>query len=126
MLLPFWDLLSRGLARLLGESGLAASANKARARTRGCVHANDLDVATQQNRAQSVRRIADLLLPQRRPKAHRVIRNKNAKLFRGDHMPHLMKGDRRQNSDNDNDDTDERAHAHISFHWPTRTISRAR
>ena len=126
MLLPFRDLLRRGLARLLSESRLTAAAHEARARARGCVHADDLDVATQQNCAQGVRRVADLLLPQRRPKAHRVIGNEDTEFLRGDHVPHLVKGDRRQNSDNDNDDTDERAHAHISFHWPTRTISRAR
>ena len=101
------DLLGRGLAGLLRERRLATATHEPSARTRRRVHADDLDVATQQNRAQRVRRVADLLLPQGRTKTHRVIGDQHAELLRGEHMPHLMQGDRRQDSDNDNDDTDD-------------------
>ena len=107
MFLALRDLLGRGLTGLLRERRLTAATHEPSARTRRRIHADDLDVATQQNRAQRIGRVADLLLPQRRTKTHRVIGDQHPKLLRGEHMPHLVQGDRRQDSDNDNDDTDD-------------------
>ena len=126
MFLPFGDLLSRGLARLLSEGRLPASSHESRPRTRRSVHADDLYVAAEENGAQRVGGVPNFLLPQGRAKAHRIVRNQHAELLRREHVPHLVEGNRRKNSDNNNNDTDERAHAHISFHWPARTSSRAR
>ena len=107
MFLPLGDFLSRGLTGLLRERRLAAATHEPSARTRRRIHTDDLDVATQQNRAQRVRRVADLLLPQGRTKTHRVIGDQHPELLRREHMPHLMQSDRRQDSDNNNDDTDD-------------------
>ena len=107
MFLALRDLLGRGLTGLLGERRLTAATHEPSAWTRRRIHADDLDVAAEQNRAQRVRRVANLLLPQRRTKTHRVIGHQHPELLRREHMPHLMQGDRRQDSDNDNDDTDD-------------------
>ena len=107
MFLTLGDLLCRGVTGLLRERRLTAAPHKPSARTRRRIHADDLDVAAQQNRTQRVRRVTDLLLPQRRTKTHRVIRDQHPELLRGEHMPHLMQGNRCQDSDNDNDDTDD-------------------
>ena len=124
--LPLRDLLSRGLTGLLSKRQLPTASDEPRARTCRGVHANDLHVTAKQNGAQRVGSLPYLLLPQGRTKAHRIVRNQHAELLCREHVPHLVEGNRRQNSDNDNNDTDERAHAHISFHWPARTSSRAR
>ena len=107
MFLALRDLLGRGLTGLLRERRLPAAPDEPSARARRRVHSDDLHVTAEQNRSQRVRRVADLLLPQRRPKTHRVIGDQHSELLRGEHMPHLVQGHRRQDSDNDNDDTDD-------------------
>ena len=112
MLLALRDLLGRGLPGFLRERHLSAPPHEARARASRSIHTDDLDVAAKQDRAQSVRGIADLLLPQGRTKAHRVIRHQDAELLRGQHVSHLMESHRHQNTDGDDDDTRNRTHAH--------------
>ncbi len=107
MFLALRDFLSRGLTGLLRERRLTAPPHEPSPGTRRRVHADDLDVTAEQNRSQRVRRVAYLLLPQRRPKTHRVIGDQHPELLRGEHMPDLVQGDRRQDSNNDNDDTDD-------------------
>jgi len=76
------------------------------AKLAGRVITIDTDEA-QQHGAQRVSGLPDLLLPQGRTKTHRVIGDQHPKLLRGEHMPHLVQGNRHQDSDNDNDNTDD-------------------
>ena len=107
MFLALRDLLGRGLTSFLRERRLTAATHEPSTRSCRRVHADDLHVTAKQNRAQRIGCVADLLLPQGRTKTHRVIGDQHPKLLRGEHMPHLVQGNRRQDSDNDNDNTDD-------------------